>query len=91
MTDLEDVPERRAEDQDGAIEVAFVDGTLPEEEPIEAPPFVTIECPDCATLNNSGVGTRLEKQAHGWKLSLVDGGTIVLSEGATITLALHRS
>ena len=66
------------------------DATAPFE--IEPPVNYNPPTPDEAyqALDDAGVGTVLEKQAHGWKLKLVRGGTVLLSEGATISLALHR-
>ncbi len=89
--------EQRADDQDTAIEEAFIAGTLPEvdrrEPDVQGGESTPVEepCPVCAMLDAAGVGTTLERQLHGWKVKLMDGGTVILSEGATISLALHRS
>ena len=42
MTDLEEVPQQRAADQDTAVEQAFVKGTLPEEDRRATPTLVTV-------------------------------------------------
>ncbi len=136
MSKKKDVPvvepeEQRADDQDAALETAFMEGTLPEEDRREpeggevvrdtmaaavwnylgidtAEGFSTWytsmreaaadyeaaigkSCGVCATLDTAGTGTVLEKQLHGWKVKFMDGGTVNLSEGATISLALHRT
>ena len=85
MTDLELEPteERRVpeDEQPLALSAAEEAGTLPDEdrrEEEEAVPEVVVPCDTCTALDKAGVGTVLEKQGHGWKLKMVDGGTVML-------------
>ena len=94
MSDRDDeVPEgvevTQVADQDAAMEAAFEAGTLPEEDR-RAPDVIPIvePCATCTAMEAAAVGTTLERQLHGWKLKMQDGGTVRLTEGETITLAL---
>ena len=99
MKDVEQEPteERRVpeDEQPLALSAAEEAGTLPdedrreEEDVVPEEPAVVVPCDTCTALDKAGVGTVLEKQGHGWKLKMVDGGTVILTEGQTITEALH--
>jgi len=75
-------------DQPSAMEAALLAGTLPEED--RRAPDVPEPCEVCTELERAGVGSTIERQLHGWKMKFVNGGTVVLTEGATITGALHQ-
>lgn len=95
--------ERRAPDQDAAVEAAFVEGILPEEdrrEPVVVPEPVVSVAPEAPVPEPAGTGVRsiedrvevggqIERTASGWKVHLMYGGVRRLhGEGTTIDAAL---